>query len=158
MFFLAEHILKAHILFLNELQQARVTWPESYGKVFLNGNNLIYFFTIVLALPNFECYIPYVNNHDTATALVETMFNKSRRFVRFLEKRYNKVCTTLSSLLISPVQRIPRYEVCVWHFCIFNIAQIAFAQGSVKKHTLHSYWLWQFDHGIGQSETNGHVN
>ncbi|GAB5356837.1 hypothetical protein AAMO2058_000322800 [Amorphochlora amoebiformis] len=58
----------------------------------------------------FKMYMPYVQNHDNATRRLKEL-NHYRAFRRALEEREKVAKTTLSALLILPIQRIPRYKL-----------------------------------------------
>jgi len=95
--------------FLGDLQSRVLSWTEDptsqvIGDLFLQ-------FT-----PYFKMYSQYVNNHESATRLLDTMLNESKykNFQKFIEEANAHPSAqfyTLFGLLISPIQRVPRYKL-----------------------------------------------
>jgi len=59
----------------------------------------------------FKMYMPYVQNHDNATALLGDLTKDKRAFRNALSHIEQEAKTSLQSLLILPIQRIPRYKL-----------------------------------------------
>mmetsp|Transcript_12481 Transcript_12481/g.25415 ORF Transcript_12481/g.25415 Transcript_12481/m.25415 type:complete len:1063 (+) Transcript_12481:142-3330(+) len=59
----------------------------------------------------FKMYMPYVQNHDHATAKLSELMKQSRSFRNALSKQEKEAKSPLQSLLILPIQRIPRYKL-----------------------------------------------
>eukprot|EP00485_Elphidium_margaritaceum_P009219 CAMPEP_0202691274 /NCGR_PEP_ID=MMETSP1385-20130828/6035_1 /ASSEMBLY_ACC=CAM_ASM_000861 /TAXON_ID=933848 /ORGANISM="Elphidium margaritaceum" /LENGTH=439 /DNA_ID=CAMNT_0049346651 /DNA_START=89 /DNA_END=1408 /DNA_ORIENTATION=+ len=63
--------------------------------------------------PYFRMYQNYCNNYDAATELL-TRYNEKQSFVNLcMEIRDETKGKTLQSLLILPIQRLPRYKMCL---------------------------------------------
>lgn len=64
-------------------------------------------------IPMFKIYTGYARNHFSSSALLETLLNSSRfsKFQKLLDNNQKSLGTTLDSLLILPIQRIPRYKL-----------------------------------------------
>ena len=63
--------------------------------------------------PYFKMYQTYLNNHDAAIARL-TKLQRKKEFATWCQnQRQNCDNQTLQSLLILPIQRIPRYELCL---------------------------------------------
>lgn len=56
-----------------------------------------------------KCYIDYTNNFDHSTDMIIKFRAENTKFVNFLSERHQECGQPLESLLIMPVQRIPRY-------------------------------------------------
>lgn len=56
-----------------------------------------------------KCYIDYTNNFDRSTELIIKFRAENSKFVNFLAKQHQECGQPLESLLIMPIQRIPRY-------------------------------------------------
>jgi len=84
-----------------ELLLAMETSTDKIGKVFLD------------LAPYLKFYSTYANDFKTATRLVEEQLVKNKPFRVFMERQESRpeVCKKLNALLITPVQRIPRYKL-----------------------------------------------
>lgn len=56
-----------------------------------------------------KCYIDYTNNFDHSTNTIIKFRAENAKFVDFLAKQHQECGQPLESLLIMPIQRIPRY-------------------------------------------------
>ena len=96
-----EQILKTNTALLHDLEMdfkihyPRNHFPSIYKKI----------------LPFLKVYTVYVNNYDKANELVEELTLRNSKFAEFLDSVYEKKGVTLQSLLITPVQRIPRVKM-----------------------------------------------
>eukprot|EP00485_Elphidium_margaritaceum_P005066 CAMPEP_0202693594 /NCGR_PEP_ID=MMETSP1385-20130828/7656_1 /ASSEMBLY_ACC=CAM_ASM_000861 /TAXON_ID=933848 /ORGANISM="Elphidium margaritaceum" /LENGTH=639 /DNA_ID=CAMNT_0049349291 /DNA_START=43 /DNA_END=1959 /DNA_ORIENTATION=+ len=65
--------------------------------------------------PYFKMYSSYINNHEKASSsLMRLTQNPRNKLSRFLQQQYMQHSGgTLQSYLILPIQRIPRYELCL---------------------------------------------
>ncbi len=54
-------------------------------------------------------YTFYCNHFDTASRVFTTAFNKSKKFAKFIDEAVPRMGFTVQSIMISPIQRIPRY-------------------------------------------------
>eukprot|EP00057_Strongylocentrotus_purpuratus_P009310 XP_011663784.1 PREDICTED: LOW QUALITY PROTEIN: rho guanine nucleotide exchange factor 39 [Strongylocentrotus purpuratus] len=64
--------------------------------------------------PYIKLYCTYANNFEKAVDLLQEWGNKTAKFVRFLretEKKEQCRSLTLHALLITPIQRVPRYKL-----------------------------------------------
>ena len=63
--------------------------------------------------PYLKFYSTYANDFKQATNLVEEQLAKNKPFRLFMERQESRpeVCKKLNALLITPVQRIPRYKL-----------------------------------------------
>lgn len=84
-----------------ELLLAMETSNDKIGKVFLD------------LAPYLKFYSTYANDFKQATATVEDQLLKNKPFKTFMERQESRpeVCKKLNALLITPVQRIPRYKL-----------------------------------------------
>ena len=84
-----------------ELLSAMEISTDKIGQVFLD------------LAPYLKFYSTYANDFKTATNLVEDQLNKNKPFRQFMERQESRpeVCKKLNALLITPVQRIPRYKL-----------------------------------------------
>ena len=84
-----------------ELLLAMETSTDKIGKVFLD------------LAPYLKFYSTYANDFKTATSLVEEQLFRNKPFKAFMERQETRpeVCKKLNALLITPVQRIPRYKL-----------------------------------------------
>lgn len=111
-------------------------------------------------VPYLKIYTQYVNNFPQATELLTQKTARSRRFAEFIKERQEvpaslsrqdshpelgKTNETLSSLLVMPIQRLPRYELLIKD--ILNCTP----QDSAQAQELHN--LLQ-----AVQEVNTHVN
>jgi Rho guanine nucleotide exchange factor 17 len=62
-----------------------------------------------------DCYTAFINNWQQAKSAISNASQSKPAFARFLEatSREHKGKLALDSLLIMPVQRIPRYEMLI---------------------------------------------
>jgi len=85
------------------------------SKVLANYDNestpLAYLFKEFV--PFFKMYTNYVNNHENATTELRHL-NENEKFQKYCKEKMS-ICNglDLSSLLIQPIQRIPRYELLI---------------------------------------------
>eukprot|EP01125_Pyxidicula_operculata_P017379 TRINITY_DN6081_c2_g2_i1.p1 TRINITY_DN6081_c2_g2~~TRINITY_DN6081_c2_g2_i1.p1 ORF type:complete len:1447 (+),score=418.11 TRINITY_DN6081_c2_g2_i1:24-4343(+) len=56
-------------------------------------------------------YIDYVNKYDTVSAVYHELWRSNKQFRAYDEEVSKKAKTTLISILITPVQRLPRYQM-----------------------------------------------
>ncbi|KAL9658096.1 hypothetical protein ABK040_013009 [Willaertia magna] len=99
------------ILGINEMLYASITaamlkWPNKneFGE------------TINKMMPFFKSYVSFINNYDNAFDMLEHTEKKKGKFYNFLQEEYAKLPPNshkLNSLLIMPVQRIPRYKMLI---------------------------------------------
>ena len=61
--------------------------------------------------PFFKIYATFVNDFDASNQKIEDLNQRSVKFARFLEVTSDRIQKELSSILITVVQRIPRYEL-----------------------------------------------
>ena len=79
--------------------------PGAYGALFHKFS------------PFFKMYTDYVNNHNEATILLDNLHNNANKFKKFAAFEAQAVLKEdcrgmgLASLLIMPVQRVPRYKL-----------------------------------------------
>lgn len=99
-------IVSTHIEFCKALQDRWDQWSEKdcFGDIFKR-------FT-----PFFKMYTVYVNNHDVATnhlnkLLTERRYEQFQKFERTNTANPESNSLNLASLLITPIQRIPRYKL-----------------------------------------------
>eukprot|EP00471_Norrisiella_sphaerica_P011767 CAMPEP_0184494088 /NCGR_PEP_ID=MMETSP0113_2-20130426/27738_1 /TAXON_ID=91329 /ORGANISM="Norrisiella sphaerica, Strain BC52" /LENGTH=1059 /DNA_ID=CAMNT_0026879653 /DNA_START=87 /DNA_END=3266 /DNA_ORIENTATION=- len=59
----------------------------------------------------FKMYMPYVQNHDNANALLTELRKDKRAFRNAVATQEKESVSSLPSLLILPIQRIPRYKL-----------------------------------------------
>merc|ERR1712137_39185 len=96
-------ILKAHEgLFMSSLREKVKSWTDEskVGDIFL------------AIAPGFKFYTQYCSNYDTSIGLVQSCKKDNSQFSQFLKEaqaKYNG--TYITSYLILPIQRIPRYEM-----------------------------------------------
>ncbi|EFC41451.1 rhoGEF domain-containing protein [Naegleria gruberi] len=96
-----EQILKTNTALLHDLE---MDYKMHYPK-----NHFPSIFKKIL--PFLKVYTVYVNNYDKANELVEELSLRNPKFNELLESVYNKKSVTLQSLLITPIQRIPRLKM-----------------------------------------------
>jgi len=98
-----EQILGINETVLAGIQAAMTKWPSKneLGETF---NRMA---------PFFKAYVTYINNYDAAFELLERCEKKKSKFYQFMCDTSSKNPTDhgLRSLLIMPVQRIPRYKM-----------------------------------------------
>ncbi|EFC44775.1 rhoGEF domain-containing protein [Naegleria gruberi] len=98
-----EQILGINETVLASLQAAIMKWPSKneLGETF---NRMA---------PFFKAYVTYINNYDAAFELLERCEKKKNKFFQYMSDQTAKNPTEhgLRSLLIMPVQRIPRYKM-----------------------------------------------
>ena len=84
-----------------ELLSAMEISNDKIGQVFLD------------LAPYLKFYSTYANDFKQATNLVEEQLAKNKPFRLFMERQESRpeVCKKLNALLITPVQRIPRYKL-----------------------------------------------
>ncbi|XP_046648556.1 uncharacterized protein LOC124338515 isoform X2 [Daphnia pulicaria] len=107
-FFQIPAILVHHEVFLEELRKRLESWDskQCVGGVFLD----------TLTKPSvIETYTAYINHWKHAKEAIKTACLAKSAFSKFLEAtaREHKGKLALDSLLIMPVQRIPRYELLI---------------------------------------------
>ncbi|RZF36300.1 hypothetical protein LSTR_LSTR006805 [Laodelphax striatellus] len=107
-FYQVPAILQHHELFLEELRRRLEHWDakQRVGDIFLDT------FTKQSVI---DTYTAFINNWKTANEAIKTTSQAKPAFARFLEAmaREHKGKLALDSLLIMPVQRIPRYELLI---------------------------------------------
>ncbi|KAL0480372.1 Ras-specific guanine nucleotide-releasing factor [Acrasis kona] len=98
-----EQLLRLHQIFFFNLKEEMGNWPViQIGEVFLQQ------------APLFLFYITYINQFQKSTDLLREIKNREPNFVLFLneqKKRPESNYLGLESLLITPVQRLPRYSL-----------------------------------------------
>lgn len=102
-----ETIIQLNSNLLDTLQQRFCDWNEDSSTI---GDVILQF------TPYFKMYQNYVNNHENATKLITELMTKNTDFAQFIEHQQSDVrCKgqTLQSYLILPIQRMPRYELCL---------------------------------------------
>lgn len=99
-------ILNTHVSFIGALQDRWDAWAgkDCLGDLFLQFAHF------------FKMYTSYVNTHDNATALLKKMAGEKKfEWFQTMERECvmnPKSCNlNLASLLITPIQRIPRYKL-----------------------------------------------
>ncbi|KAF6212697.1 hypothetical protein GE061_013223 [Apolygus lucorum] len=101
-------ILAHHELFLEELRKRLENWDinQKIGDVLLDT------FTRQSVI---ETYSAFINNWENAYETIKTSIQSKPAFARFVEStaKEHKGKLSLDSLLIMPVQRIPRYELLI---------------------------------------------
>lgn len=86
------------------LMQLEKEWSKF--PVFNVGASMLKFIAL------FKCYTVFVNGYDRSIAELERLQKNSTKLSHFLEKRYvTSGAHTLSTFLIMPIQRIPRYRM-----------------------------------------------
>eukprot|EP01125_Pyxidicula_operculata_P012370 TRINITY_DN4061_c0_g1_i1.p1 TRINITY_DN4061_c0_g1~~TRINITY_DN4061_c0_g1_i1.p1 ORF type:complete len:1793 (+),score=446.36 TRINITY_DN4061_c0_g1_i1:61-5439(+) len=98
----AIHLLHEHIL--KALQERIQNWNDTkkIGDVFIQN------------APVLKLYVKYINNYDSSINTIKNTLKTSKPFSNFLQGIVGSTDTyQLSSLLIQPVQRIPRYEMLI---------------------------------------------
>jgi hypothetical protein len=104
-------ILRLHQIFLAHIKQEMNCWPVVHiGDVFVNQAPLV---SILLLFNNkFLFYIRYINLYQESANLLRALKKREPKFEQFLKdqkKRPESNSTGLDSLLITPIQRLPRY-------------------------------------------------
>ncbi|KAG2394171.1 hypothetical protein C9374_003935 [Naegleria lovaniensis] len=98
-----EQILGINETVLSSIQASMMKWPSKndMGETF---NRMA---------PFFKAYVTYINNYDAAFELLERCEKKKNKFFQYMTDQTTKNPTEhgLRSLLIMPVQRIPRYKM-----------------------------------------------
>lgn len=97
-----DQIYLVHQILLQELEESVSSWPKIYlGDVFLSH------------LQFFQLYEEYVNKYDQASQILKLKRQKDFVFDEFCNQNQKKTIgsLTISSLLIMPVQRLPRYKM-----------------------------------------------
>ncbi|CAA9999431.1 unnamed protein product [Nesidiocoris tenuis] len=101
-------ILAHHELFLEELRKRLENWDinQKIGDVILDT------FTKPSVI---ETYSAFINNWETAYETIKSSMQSKPAFAKFVETtaKEHKGKLSLDSLLIMPVQRIPRYELLI---------------------------------------------
>ncbi|KAF0978426.1 hypothetical protein FDP41_002246 [Naegleria fowleri] len=96
-----EQILKTNTALLHDLEMDwKMHWPKNHFPSIFKK-----------ILPFLKVYTVYVNNYEKANELVEELILRNPKFNEFVESVYEKKGVTLQSLLITPVQRIPRLKM-----------------------------------------------
>ncbi|KAL0275885.1 UNVERIFIED_CONTAM: hypothetical protein PYX00_003609 [Menopon gallinae] len=107
-FYQIPEILGHHEALLEELTKRLEHWDprQKIGDVFMDT------FTRTTVI---ETYTSFINNWKTAKEAIRTTCQQKPSFARFLEAmaREHKGKLALDSLIIMPVQRIPRYELLI---------------------------------------------
>ena len=80
---------------------------EKWGNGSSNMEEIFSGFTIKAHF--LKCYIDYTNNFDHSTDMIIKFRAENPKFVNFLSKQHQECGQPLESLLIMPIQRIPRY-------------------------------------------------
>ncbi|KJE92858.1 hypothetical protein, variant [Capsaspora owczarzaki ATCC 30864] len=95
-------MLKVHAEFLTKLQERMDRWNvhQTIGQLVINLASQL------------EIYTAYVNNFTAASLIINSHKNDSN-FKKFLEDKrdFHGIKEALADLLITPVQRIPRYSL-----------------------------------------------
>ncbi|KAL1131698.1 hypothetical protein AAG570_011311, partial [Ranatra chinensis] len=107
-FYQVPSILAHHEVFLEELRKRLENWDINQRV----GDLILETFTKQSVI---DTYTAFINNWKNAKDAVKTASQSKPAFARFLESmaRENKGKLDLDSLLIMPVQRIPRYELLI---------------------------------------------
>ncbi|XP_073986302.1 rho guanine nucleotide exchange factor 17 isoform X2 [Rhodnius prolixus] len=107
-FYKIPEILAHHEVFLEELRKRLENWDinQKVGDLFLDT------FTKQSVI---DTYTEFINNWENAKEAIKTTSHSKPAFARFLDAmaREHKGKLALDSLLIMPVQRIPRYELLI---------------------------------------------
>uniref|UniRef100_A0A1I8GDJ8 DH domain-containing protein n=1 Tax=Macrostomum lignano TaxID=282301 RepID=A0A1I8GDJ8_9PLAT len=92
-----------HSIFLNMLESSWTNWTDETAI----GDQISAMFRKESIT---ECYCAYIENFNRSEKALETALQQKSSFQRFVE-RENKRRLPLKSLIIKPVQRVPRYEL-----------------------------------------------
>ncbi|KAF4523303.1 hypothetical protein B566_EDAN009426, partial [Ephemera danica] len=107
-FFQVPSILLHHEGFLDDLNKRLDAWDlrQKIGDIFLD---------VFTRQSVIDCYTAFINNWQQAKTAIRNTCQSKPAFARFLEatSREHKGKLALDSLLIMPVQRIPRYELLI---------------------------------------------
>jgi hypothetical protein len=95
--------------FVDQLKKKAQSWTsetstQTMGKLYITYGHF------------FKMYTVYVNNFDSASTLFASLIQDNRRFREYCEKQLKDPATknlSLTSYLIMPIQRIPRYKMLV---------------------------------------------
>jgi len=99
-----ESIHQLNFTFLKDLEKLRMKFDNDTTMI---GDQFVKF------CPYFRMYQNYCNNYDNAMVLLNKC-NEKQAFSTFcLETRDQCSGKTLQSLLILPIQRLPRYKLCL---------------------------------------------
>jgi len=117
-----ESIALLHLKFLADMQARRNEWQDAptqcIADLFLNF------------APFFKTYTAYVNDHDDATEILTQLLKSSgKRAERF--QNFERQCRNhprakgemLSSFLIMPIQRVPRYRLLLGELCKHTVPE-----------------------------------
>ena len=61
--------------------------------------------------PFFNMYVDYCNNNELSGQVLEKLIKKNRKFKAYIEDQEKQAQQGIESYLITPIQRIPRYEM-----------------------------------------------
>ncbi|XP_050544977.1 rho guanine nucleotide exchange factor 17-like [Daktulosphaira vitifoliae] len=107
-FYQIPEILMEHEKFLKDLHKRLEIW-DAHQRI---GDILLEMFS---KKPVIDSYTSFINNWKQAKEAIKATCNSKPAFARYLEStaREHKGKLALDSLLIMPVQRIPRYELLI---------------------------------------------
>ncbi|XP_025208215.1 rho guanine nucleotide exchange factor 17 [Melanaphis sacchari] len=107
-FYQIPDILMEHEQFLKDLHKRLEIW-DAHQRI---GDILLEMFS---KKPVIDSYTSFINNWKQAKEAIKSTCNSKPAFARYLEStaREHKGKLALDSLLIMPVQRIPRYELLI---------------------------------------------
>ena len=94
------HVLEANKLFFPQIAQKLTLWTDSetIGDVFVQWSHY------------FKLYKFYCKHFDTASHVFAAAVNRSKKFAQFIDDVMPRMnYQTVQSIMISPIQRIPRY-------------------------------------------------
>jgi len=63
--------------------------------------------------PFFSMYVDYCNNNENAGKTLGKLMTKNKRFKQYIEDQEKLAGQPMESYLITPIQRIPRYEMLI---------------------------------------------
>eukprot|EP01084_Bolivina_argentea_P276930 472634_1 len=99
-----EMICKLNQTFLDDLQSRYISFNNHKTMI---GDRFIEF------TPYFKMYQNYCNNYVNANILLEK-YNNKKSFINYCNEAKQRCSNkTLQSLLITPIQRLPRYRLCL---------------------------------------------
>ena len=96
-----DNIVKLSQTFYEDITKRYESWSSEseVGDIYLK------------ILPFFKLYTDYCNNNDKAGKTLTKLMDKNKKFKEYILQEEKKAGLTFESYLITPIQRIPRYEM-----------------------------------------------
>lgn len=96
-----DNVKRMSDLFLEDLVERVENWTNDsqIGDIYIK------------IAPFFNMYVDYCNNNELSGQVLEKLIKKNKKFKAYIEEQEKQAKQGIESYLITPIQRVPRYEM-----------------------------------------------